>query len=143
MVWYQQLSDRQARRPEKRARLMAMQDGRCAMCGAPDPQIGDHDHNTGFLRGLLCTGGCNNRAHQDTVDPVALAYIAAPPAAGLNWLWDLPDWWDHQIDTPACVASGGGIVAYILAHPGRRQETIAMAIAELAATDLPDLDIEW
>jgi hypothetical protein len=44
-------------------RLLAAQDGRCAVCGEP-PAPGrralavDHDHQTGRVRGLLC-GLCN------------------------------------------------------------------------------------
>ena len=43
-------------------RLVALQDGRCAICGEPPPEGErlqlDHDHRTGLFRGLLC-GSCN------------------------------------------------------------------------------------
>jgi Recombination endonuclease VII len=44
----------------KRAALTAVQDGRCAICGAEVPLHADHDHDTGLLRGMLCQS-CNNR----------------------------------------------------------------------------------
>jgi len=34
--------------------MMAAQEGRCAICGAPEPQHLDHDRRTGWVRGLLC-----------------------------------------------------------------------------------------
>lgn len=40
------------------------QGGGCLLCGAPEPECIDHDHNTGKVRGLLCRT-CN----------MALAYI--------------------------------------------------------------------
>jgi hypothetical protein len=43
-------------------RLLAEQDGRCAICGPPPrgkrPLDVDHDHRNGQVRGLLC-GNCN------------------------------------------------------------------------------------
>ena len=38
--------------------LLAEQGGVCAICGAPDPQHLDHDHRTGWVRGILCFN-CN------------------------------------------------------------------------------------
>jgi len=46
------------------ARMLQEQDGRCAICGSPDPKYGkkrfhiDHDHISGCVRGLLCSD-CN------------------------------------------------------------------------------------
>jgi len=34
--------------------MMAAQEGRCAICGAADPQHLDHDRRTGWVRGILC-----------------------------------------------------------------------------------------
>ena len=91
------------------------------------------------VRGLLC-GRCNRRAWYGTTDPVALAYIADPPAAGLNWLWDLPDWWEPS-DSEACQAEGVTVTAYILARPGEAQRRAEAASADagavLAAIKLP------
>lgn len=39
-------------------RILAMQGGKCAGCGKPDPEHVDHDHATGEVRGLLCFN-CN------------------------------------------------------------------------------------
>jgi hypothetical protein len=46
-------------------RMLASQDGKCAICGTDDPQSArnnvwnvDHDHDTGEVRGLLCSP-CN------------------------------------------------------------------------------------
>jgi len=44
------------------SRMLAEQDGRCAICSRPEPNNRmfdvDHDHATGDVRGLLCTS-CN------------------------------------------------------------------------------------
>ena len=34
--------------------MVAWHAGRCAICGAKDVLVTDHDHKTGFVRGLLC-----------------------------------------------------------------------------------------
>ncbi|HTW20285.1 MAG TPA: endonuclease VII domain-containing protein [Mycobacteriales bacterium] len=39
-------------------RMLAAQDGKCAVCGKADPEHVDHDHKTGTVRGLLCFN-CN------------------------------------------------------------------------------------
>lgn len=49
--------------PEQYDTILIMQDGRCACCGTDEPGRGetffvDHDHITGFIRGLLCNR-CN------------------------------------------------------------------------------------
>lgn len=45
-------------------RLLEEQEGRCAICGRPEPEDRrldvDHDHRTMEIRGLLCRG-CNMR----------------------------------------------------------------------------------
>lgn len=38
--------------------LLAEQGGLCAICGAANPQHLDHDHHTGWVRGILCFN-CN------------------------------------------------------------------------------------
>lgn len=45
--------------PNRRGRLEAWQDGRCAICGATGGVLfDDHDHDTGDTRGYLCPS-CN------------------------------------------------------------------------------------
>jgi hypothetical protein len=46
------------RQPEAARRLFAEQGGACAICGARDPEHVDHDHVTGWIRGILCFN-CN------------------------------------------------------------------------------------
>jgi hypothetical protein len=52
--------------------LLAAQEGRCAICGAADPQHLDHDHRTGWVRGILCFN-CNGGLGQFRADPELLA----------------------------------------------------------------------
>ncbi|MFC3744462.1 endonuclease VII domain-containing protein [Paractinoplanes deccanensis] len=52
--------------------LLAEQGGVCAICGAPDPQHVDHDHRTGWVRGILCFN-CNGGLGQFRDSPAYLA----------------------------------------------------------------------
>lgn len=52
--------------------MLAAQQGRCAICGAPDPQHVDHDHRNGWVRGILCFN-CNGGLGQFQDDPKLLA----------------------------------------------------------------------
>jgi len=52
--------------------MLAEQRGRCAICGAPDPRHVDHDHRTGWVRGILCFN-CNGGLGQFRDNPVFLA----------------------------------------------------------------------
>lgn len=73
-------------------RLLALQGGRCAICGCT-PRTRrlavDHDHETGVVRGLLCSASegasCNKgllgSAHDDVrILRRAVAYLESPPA---------------------------------------------------------------
>lgn len=45
--------------PDDYDTLVALQDGRCRICGSPAKRLHvDHDHGSGAIRGLLC-GRCN------------------------------------------------------------------------------------
>ena len=54
--------------------MRAAQGGVCAICGAADAQHVDHDHRTGWLRGILCFN-CNGGLGQfrDSADNLANA----------------------------------------------------------------------
>lgn len=52
--------------------MMAAQEGRCAICGAPDPRHLDHDRRTGWVRGILCFN-CNGGLGQFRDSPELLA----------------------------------------------------------------------
>lgn len=52
--------------------LLAEQGGVCAVCGAEDPQHLDHDHRTGWVRGILCFN-CNGGLGQFRDSPTRLA----------------------------------------------------------------------
>jgi len=63
--------------------MLAAQDGVCAICGGPprgrgklnDVFVVDHDHNTGVIRGLLCSP-CNTAVGQMDDDPERLRRAA-------------------------------------------------------------------
>lgn len=72
--------------PDEYDQILDYQDGVCAICGRP-PKPGkrlavDHDHQTGFVRGLLCFL-CNRRVlgarSADVLVRTAL-YVTNPPA---------------------------------------------------------------
>ncbi|WP_446214246.1 endonuclease VII domain-containing protein [Micromonospora sp. IBSANI012] len=52
--------------------LLAEQGGVCAICGGEDPQHLDHDHRTGWVRGILCFN-CNGGLGQFRDSPTRLA----------------------------------------------------------------------
>ncbi|MEV4482794.1 endonuclease VII domain-containing protein [Micromonospora coxensis] len=53
-------------------KLPAEQGGVCAICGGEDPQHLDHDHRTGWVRGILCFN-CNGGLGQFRDSPTRLA----------------------------------------------------------------------
>jgi hypothetical protein len=57
-----------------RAQVRA-QNGRCAICQADDYLVIDHDHKSGYVRGLLCAS-CNNGLgqFQDSTDVIQAAF---------------------------------------------------------------------
>jgi hypothetical protein len=64
--------------------LLAEQEGVCAICRAPDPQHVDHDHRTGWVRGILCFN-CNGGLGQFRDSPEHLA-SAITYLKGTTWL---------------------------------------------------------
>ena len=132
-------------RAGKRAALMAVQAGLCAACGHPGCPCADHDHWTGLLRGLLCRS-CNNREGRSDLRELAsadiAAYLAAPPAAGRGWMWELPDWWTAR-EAGAVQALGCTVLEYVTARPdlGERiaAARLARATAVMQAAELPPL----
>lgn len=57
-------------------RMLAEQDGRCAICGGDAQLYVDHCHRTGVVRGLLCAA-CNFGLGKFRDDPDALRRAAA------------------------------------------------------------------
>jgi recombination endonuclease VII len=56
--------------------LVRQQGGVCAICGRPDPEHVDHDHETGAVRGILCFN-CNGGLGQfrDSLDVLHAAAV--------------------------------------------------------------------
>lgn len=73
--------------PQEYERLLAVQDGRCAICERRPRKrrlAVDHDHSTGEVRGLLCTR-CNHKLIGSASESAAVLrraarYLDAPPA---------------------------------------------------------------
>ncbi|NGM13027.1 endonuclease VII domain-containing protein [Verrucosispora sp. WMMA2044] len=63
--------------------LLAEQGGLCAVCGDPDPEHVDHDHRTGWVRGILCFN-CNGGLGQFRDSPTRLAR-AVTYLRGTTW----------------------------------------------------------
>jgi hypothetical protein len=90
--WRRQQDDRRRLRRygltvEEYKVLLAAQEGICAICGGPPTGMGksyhvDHDHETGVVRGLLCSN-CNTALGLLGDDParlaVAINYLRDPP----------------------------------------------------------------
>lgn len=78
--------------PGEYAALLEAQGGRCAICRAKPKSkrlAVDHDHKSGAVRGLLCSG-CNHDLMGSAWDSMAMAealwhYMNTPPALG-EWL---------------------------------------------------------
>lgn len=67
--------------PKQYAAMLAEQDGRCAICRTDEwrgkdnaPHV-DHDHDSKYVRGILC-GGCNNGLGSFGDDPARLRAAA-------------------------------------------------------------------
>ena len=75
--------------PDAFEKLLAIQEGRCAICGISleDRQIHvDHDHKTGLVRGLLCWQCNRYRVAQNRSDNISQVneYLLNPPAIQLE-----------------------------------------------------------
>lgn len=93
---------------------------------------------------MLCPA-CNRREGQHASalfsvgDRAVAAYLDAPPAFGLGWMWDLPDWWAPS-DTREATVLVLGITA--LEYAATRQIgrlSNDRAVAALAVVELPEL----
>jgi hypothetical protein len=112
---------------------MDLQAGKCALCPATTRLSVDHDHDTGFARGLLCQS-CNCREGRGRGYADIVAYRADPPAGPLFLLWDLPDWWTGH-DTAEVRRlyrsnSNAAFTEYIPAHGARRRRETEQASTE-------------
>ncbi len=72
------------------------QAGRCAICsggGGEYALAGDHDHDTGYFRGLLCVGCNSSEGHAGEGVHVYARYRFRPPAVilGVRIYWAAPD----------------------------------------------------
>jgi hypothetical protein len=77
-------------------RLLALQGGKCAICGRPPGRVRlavDHDHKSGAVRGLLCgrapKRNCNQGLGYFSDSPerlrAAADYLELPPTQRLDW----------------------------------------------------------
>jgi hypothetical protein len=80
------------------AELLAEQGGVCAICRALDPQHVDHDHRTGWVRGILCFN-CNGGLGQFRDNPEYLA-SAITYLKGTTWLRTLIHPGVYRISSP-------------------------------------------
>ena len=76
--------------------MMIAQHGNCALCGRPqvelkEPFIVDHDHTTGFVRGLLCNN-CNHGLgrFRDSIPllQTAISYLFRAQLVQMDWIND-------------------------------------------------------
>ena len=64
--------------------LREYQADRCAVCAGTDHLVVDHDHDTGLVRGLLCSGCNTSEGNKDRDSPELCAYRSHPPTAQLG-----------------------------------------------------------
>lgn len=78
--------------------LLAEQGGVCAICGAEDPRHVDHDHLTGYIRGVLCfncNGGLGHfqddpRRIQQAIDYLQSTAVMIPLQPGVYQVLEAP-----------------------------------------------------
>lgn len=87
-------------------RLYEVQDGRCALCWHP-PNVIDHDHESGAVRGLLCWACNGQEGLYNTARLVCVHeppycfddYRSAPPAVSFAWIWPVSPTNGRPLDT--------------------------------------------
>lgn len=77
-------------------RQMLPKDGKCPICGKrPKKWVVEHNHETGLITGLCCTG-CNvgllaHSKHDPEIVERLLEYLKSPPAEGVIGKHKVPD----------------------------------------------------
>ena len=95
-------------------RLVAAQGGVCALCRVRPPELVDHDHLTGAVRGVLCS--CCNQGLGNFRDDAATARAAA------DYL-ERTTWQRHQ--------EGTGVYRLTSPRPGARRSATSSALQHL------------
>lgn len=109
---------------EQYAALLELQDHRCAICRQRAVTIRlavDHDHQTGKVRGLICSR-CNHELLGAAHDSLillenAVAYLRVPPASGT---WEPPKGEVRRAVAKSVLDTVGTIPRYLSAEDGYR-----------------------
>jgi len=125
------LDDSRLTPPEKRDRIYVLQDGKCGACGVagltravPGGRAKlflDHDHYSGLARGMICQP-CNQREGIMNTSPSCpgyphiAAYLASPPAAPLDLMWDFPAGWTCADLRRLRKIGGISVLEYVRSH---------------------------
>jgi len=127
------------------ARLLSVQDGRCAICLKRPRKVRlavDHDHRTQVVRGLLCSR-CNHKLLGGANDSAvmlqrAASYLDAPPAVTGQSPDSLPGWWERRLEQALEIAEVKHVAdpskppVAMITVPGSEQIVAAMSGATFA-----------